>query len=144
MVVTMLDEVAWLFNMRGSDIEFNPGVYAFAYNVDRMAQSPNVHLVFFGYAVITHESALLFVNPNQVDEEARVQLGDQVQVKPYDTFLEYLRELPSALNLSKDNVIGCPHPVQLIYIYVFRQPILLGDKSSLAIAEAVGTVSLLR
>jgi hypothetical protein len=28
MVVTMLDEVAWLFNMRGSDIEYNPGVYA--------------------------------------------------------------------------------------------------------------------
>ena len=25
-VVTMLDEVAWLFNLRGSDIDFNPGV----------------------------------------------------------------------------------------------------------------------
>jgi Xaa-Pro aminopeptidase len=24
-VVTMLDEVAWLFNLRGSDIDFNPG-----------------------------------------------------------------------------------------------------------------------
>ena len=28
MVVTMLDEIAWLFNLRGSDIDFNPGVYA--------------------------------------------------------------------------------------------------------------------
>lgn len=25
MVVTMLDEIAWLFNMRGSDIDYNPG-----------------------------------------------------------------------------------------------------------------------
>lgn len=25
-VVTMLDEVAWLFNLRGSDIDFNPGI----------------------------------------------------------------------------------------------------------------------
>jgi Xaa-Pro aminopeptidase len=25
MVVTMLDEVAWLFNLRGSDIDYNPG-----------------------------------------------------------------------------------------------------------------------
>ena len=25
MVVTMLDEVAWLFNLRGADIDFNPG-----------------------------------------------------------------------------------------------------------------------
>lgn len=24
-VVTMLDEVAWLFNLRGADIDFNPG-----------------------------------------------------------------------------------------------------------------------
>jgi len=24
-VVTMLDEVAWLFNLRGSDINYNPG-----------------------------------------------------------------------------------------------------------------------
>ena len=25
MVVSMLDEVAWLFNLRGADIDFNPG-----------------------------------------------------------------------------------------------------------------------
>lgn len=25
-VVTMLDEIAWLFNLRGSDIDFNPGM----------------------------------------------------------------------------------------------------------------------
>jgi Xaa-Pro aminopeptidase len=24
-VVTMLDEIAWLFNLRGSDVEYNPG-----------------------------------------------------------------------------------------------------------------------
>jgi hypothetical protein len=24
-VVTLLDEVAWLFNLRGTDIDFNPG-----------------------------------------------------------------------------------------------------------------------
>jgi Xaa-Pro aminopeptidase len=26
-IVTMLDEVAWLFNLRGSDIDFNPGEF---------------------------------------------------------------------------------------------------------------------
>ena len=25
-VVNMLDEVAWLFNLRGTDVDFNPGV----------------------------------------------------------------------------------------------------------------------
>lgn len=28
-VVSMLDEVAWLFNLRGSDIAYNPGVQIF-------------------------------------------------------------------------------------------------------------------
>jgi len=27
-VVTMLDEVAWLFNLRGSDIDYNPGEWS--------------------------------------------------------------------------------------------------------------------
>lgn len=27
LVVNMLDEVAWLFNLRGSDIDYNPGMY---------------------------------------------------------------------------------------------------------------------
>lgn len=27
MVVNMLDEVAWLFNLRGSDVEYNPGLF---------------------------------------------------------------------------------------------------------------------
>ena len=30
-VVTMLDEVAWLFNLRGSDIDYNPGRYSVRY-----------------------------------------------------------------------------------------------------------------
>jgi Xaa-Pro aminopeptidase len=28
MVVNMLDEVAWLFNLRGADIDFNPGWFS--------------------------------------------------------------------------------------------------------------------
>ncbi len=28
-VITMLDEIAWLFNLRGSDIDFNPGSVKF-------------------------------------------------------------------------------------------------------------------
>jgi Xaa-Pro aminopeptidase len=30
LVVSMLDEVAWLFNLRGSDIDFNPGEFELA------------------------------------------------------------------------------------------------------------------
>jgi Xaa-Pro aminopeptidase len=33
-VVTMLDEIAWLFNLRGSDIDFNPGM-SYAHIINR-------------------------------------------------------------------------------------------------------------
>ncbi|KAJ7056201.1 Creatinase/aminopeptidase [Mycena amicta] len=94
MVVTMLDEVAWLFNLRGADIAYNP--------------------VFFAYAVITMDKATLFVNPEQLDEETRSALGDEVEVQSYESFFGALKSL--AVDGS----------------------VLLGDKSSLAVAEAVG------
>jgi hypothetical protein len=31
LIVTVLDEVAWLFNLRGSDIDYNPGASRFIY-----------------------------------------------------------------------------------------------------------------
>lgn len=84
MVVNMLDEVAWLFNLRGSDIDFNP--------------------VFFAYAVVTQEKAILFVNPTQVDDTVRKHLGDRVEIRPYDSFYKYLASLGGELELSKNSV----------------------------------------
>jgi len=79
LVVSMLDEVAWLFNLRGADINFNP--------------------VFFGYAVVTTDSTILFVNPEQVGQEVRAHLGQEVQLRPYDAFIPYLKELGSDLQV---------------------------------------------
>ncbi|PFH45881.1 hypothetical protein AMATHDRAFT_70981 [Amanita thiersii Skay4041] len=100
LVVTMLDEVAWLFNLRGSDIDFNP--------------------VFFSYAVLTANSALLFIHPKQLTQGAEQFLGNSIEIRPYDSFFEYLRTLPSTLELNESSKI------------------LLGDKASLAVAEAIG------
>lgn len=98
LVVAMLDEVAWLFNLRGADIDFNP--------------------VFFGYAVVTTDSAILFVDPEQVSQDVRAQLGQEVQLRPYDAFIPYLKELGAGLQAG--------------------QKVLIGDKTNVAIAEAIG------
>ncbi|TFK61424.1 putative Xaa-Pro aminopeptidase P, partial [Pluteus cervinus] len=82
-VVTMLDEVAWLFNLRGSDIDFNP--------------------VFFAYAVVTLDKVTLFINRAQLHDEAVNTLGDTVDIQPYDAFFDYLRTLPDTLELSSDS-----------------------------------------
>lgn len=63
-IVSMLDEVAWLFNLRGSDIPHNP--------------------VFFSYAIVTPELATLYVDGSKLDEACRDHLkSHKVDVKPY-------------------------------------------------------------
>ncbi|KAF8156834.1 Creatinase/aminopeptidase [Crassisporium funariophilum] len=99
-VVTMLDEVAWLFNLRGSDIDFNP--------------------VFFAYAVVTTDTVTLFIKKDQLSEDAVTYLGDHVEIKPYDAFFSHLNGLAGTLKLTDDSKI------------------LLGDRASLAVAEALG------
>ncbi|KAK2465569.1 hypothetical protein APHAL10511_002461 [Amanita phalloides] len=99
-VVTMLDEVAWLFNLRGTDIDYNP--------------------VFFSYAVVTHDSAVLFTERGQFTDNTHHALGTTIQVRPYDTFLDYLRTLSDTLKLNETSKV------------------LIGDKASLAVAEAIG------
>ncbi|KAJ7753826.1 putative Xaa-Pro aminopeptidase P [Mycena metata] len=100
MVVTMLDEVAWLFNLRGADIAYNP--------------------VFFAYATITADQVTLFINPKQLDDAARRNLGDDVVIQDYTTFFDKLQNLAKEVDLDE------------------KHKVLLGDKSSLAVAEAVG------
>ncbi|KAG1900337.1 peptidase M24, structural domain-containing protein [Suillus fuscotomentosus] len=99
-VVTLLDEVAWLFNLRGTDIDFNP--------------------VFFAYAVVTPTEAILFMNDAQDQHSIKEFLGSDVEIRPYESFIPSLRQLTATLGANKD------------------KPMLLGDKTSLAVVEAIG------
>jgi len=73
LVVTMLDSIAWLFNIRGSDVEFNP--------------------VVISYAVITSEKALLFVNPDKIEEAVSQALRETVDIFDYEEFGSELQNL---------------------------------------------------
>ncbi|EFQ28678.1 metallopeptidase family M24 [Colletotrichum graminicola M1.001] len=76
-VVSMLDEIAWLFNLRGDDIPYNP--------------------VFFSYAIITSDSATLYVDASKLGEETRAYLADNdVCVKPYDIVFDSINTLRSS------------------------------------------------
>ena len=118
LVVSMLDEVAWLFNLRGADIDFNP--------------------VFFGYAVVTTDTAILFVNPEQVSQEVRTQLGQEVQLRPYDAFIPYLKELGADLQVRFFNEISSFSIPAHSVLPQAEQKVLIGDKTSVAVTEAIG------
>ena len=103
-VVTMLDEVAWLFNLRGSDIDFNPGELGMVL-LGKVCVLINLFsLVFFAYAVITKEKTLLFIRQEQLNDAAREYLGDHVEIKPYDSFFDYLKGLAGTLELGAESV----------------------------------------
>uniref|UniRef100_A0A8C9T7T5 Xaa-Pro aminopeptidase 1 n=1 Tax=Scleropages formosus TaxID=113540 RepID=A0A8C9T7T5_SCLFO len=73
-VVTALDEIAWLFNLRGSDIEYNP--------------------VFFAYAIVGMRTIRLFIDEKRMvnaDVREHLQLDTpssselSIQLAPYES-----------------------------------------------------------
>ena len=73
-VVSMLDEVAWLFNLRGNDIPYNP--------------------VFFSYALVTPTTVTLYIDESKLPENGKPHLGN-VTLRPYDAIFSDLNTLAS-------------------------------------------------
>jgi Xaa-Pro aminopeptidase len=71
--VTKLDQIAWLYNLRGRDVECNP--------------------VFISYAIVTKTDAYLFTNISRIDELVRQSLVGQVQILDYQQYIPTLRSL---------------------------------------------------
>jgi Xaa-Pro aminopeptidase len=63
-IVTTLDAIAWLFNLRGRDVAFNP--------------------VFVSYAIVTRRQATLFVDLGKIGPGVRRHLGKNVRLRPYE------------------------------------------------------------
>jgi len=69
-LMAALDEIAWTFNLRGADVDFNP--------------------VFIAYALVTREGATLFTEPSRLDPAVSEGLPPDVSVAPYDAIQDAL------------------------------------------------------
>ena len=74
LVITSLDSIAWLFNIRGSDVEHTPLVLSFAILFD-------------------NANAVLFIDPDKLDKEVKTHLGKQVEFKPKENFIKDVKKL---------------------------------------------------
>ncbi|KAL2412749.1 putative Xaa-Pro aminopeptidase P [Exophiala dermatitidis] len=109
MVVSMLDEVAWLFNLRGSDIPYNP--------------------VFFSYASVTPKSATLYVDSAKIGQEVKDYLHGLVDIKPYDSLFSDLAQIAEmAASEYETDATSKSHAPKL----------LLSNKSSWALSLGLG------
>lgn len=87
LVVTALDEVAWLLNLRGSDIAYNP--------------------VFYSYAIVTRDSHVtLYVDHTRFDTPVARHLSkNAVDVKPYLAFWADLVTKSMEYSLSNKKLV---------------------------------------
>lgn len=78
MIISALDEIAWLLNIRGKDVEYNP--------------------VVISYVVLETDKCTLFVDANKVDSPAQNYLDfNNIDVKPYEAVFDYIRSLNGAI-----------------------------------------------
>ncbi|MFM0288535.1 aminopeptidase P family protein [Paraburkholderia megapolitana] len=81
--ISTLDDLAWLFNLRGADVSYNP--------------------VFVAHALIGLDSATLFVSNGKVPEALAASLArDGVRVEPYAHAVPALVALPAGATLLID------------------------------------------
>lgn len=64
----------------------------------------SISTVFFAYAVVTRDSAVLFINEMQVDDEVKAHLGQEVLIQPYESFLTYLKGLTDNAFVKREEV----------------------------------------
>lgn len=82
-VISALDDIAWLFNIRGNDVEYNPVVIA--------------------YALIESEKATLFVAPEKLTVKTKAYLkNEDVEVASYNEIDDRLRQLSSSKSVLVD------------------------------------------
>ncbi|RDY32719.1 aminopeptidase P family protein [Lachnotalea glycerini] len=73
-IITSLDDIAWLFNIRGNDIDSNP--------------------VVLSYAVITDTEAMLFLNESVLDQKVGAELTkNNIIIKDYQDIYEYVKQI---------------------------------------------------
>ena len=69
-----LDDIAWLYNIRGRDVECNP--------------------VVISYALVSKDGAYLFVNKEKINGETEDFLKDNgVEVRGYEEIIDYLKSI---------------------------------------------------
>ncbi len=83
-LLTKLDDLMWLFNIRGCDVECNP--------------------VAICYAYLTKEKSVLFIQKSALDDKVTAYLEKKgIQIEEYGSIVEYLQKLPAEGKILVDD-----------------------------------------
>ncbi|MCD2491784.1 aminopeptidase P family protein [Lacrimispora sp. NSJ-141] len=110
-ILTTLDDIAWLMNLRGNDVPCSP--------------------VFMSYCILTLSAVYLFVQEKAFSRELREKLrGDGIELREYGGFYEALPAVCSGKTVMLDSgkvneqifgvlepetsIVDCPNPSELL------------------------------
>ncbi len=86
-VIASLDDIAWLFNIRGNDIAYNP--------------------VALAYALISDNEAVLYIDEEKVANDDKRRLEAQgVTLKPYNDIYKDIKNVTESIIIDGDKVNG--------------------------------------
>ena len=84
-LIASLDDIAWLYNLRGDDVAFNP--------------------VAMSYTLVTMEKAVLYICPDAVSAQIAAELGqDGVELRPYSQVYEDVKTLTGSVLLDESSI----------------------------------------
>ncbi|MGL5084819.1 MAG: aminopeptidase P family protein [Clostridium sp.] len=101
-IITTLDDIAWLFNIRGNDITFNP--------------------VAVAYALITNEKANLYIDKDKVnDETLKVLKSEGIDVYSYE-------DIEKDVEAIKESVVIDPQKVSAKLYSLINKKVKITEK----------------
>lgn len=94
-LISTLDDIAWIFNLRGSDVKCNP--------------------VTLSFALISKDHANLFIDESKLQEVDRLTLNKYgVEIMPYTTIKQAISAIPNGARVLIDPMKNCYHYRQLV------------------------------
>ena len=87
LVISALDEIGWLLNIRGKDVDYTP--------------------CLISYVVVEMDKCTIFVAPNKLDDAARAYLNRvNVCVQDYDQVFDYLKAINASAVMYDGNKVN--------------------------------------
>lgn len=115
-IITMLCELAWVFNIRGYDVPYNP--------------------VAVGFGFISQSEAILFCYPEKISSEVRSELEQNgILIKPYDAIDQHIAQLAPSTRIYVDT----KRITQRLYAQIPPQIQVIEGVSLLTTLKAVKT-----
>ncbi len=134
--LNVLDEQAWLFNIRANDIEYNP--------------------LLISYALIGENSAHLFVDRRKISKDLSLILEQQgVSLADYAEFAEYLAKISGVICLDEHSasywmlekarinaqVLKCSSPI--VHKKALKNPVEIAGAKNAHIKDALAVINFL-